>query len=38
MVQRVISLNQNEWLKTYIEMNNKLRAEVKMILRTTFSN
>ena len=29
MVHRVISFNQNERLKTYIEMNNKLRIEVK---------
>ena len=26
---RVISFNQDEWLKPYIEINNKLRAEAK---------
>ena len=28
-VHRVIQLNQEEWLKPYIEMNKKLRAEAK---------
>ena len=28
-VQRVISFNQDEWLKPYIEINNKLRTEAK---------
>ena len=28
-VYKVISFNQNEWLKSYIEMNNKLRTEAK---------
>ena len=28
-VSRVISFNQDKWLKPYIEMNNKLRTEVK---------
>ena len=26
---RVINFNQDEWLKPYIEMNNKLRTEAK---------
>ena len=28
-VHRVISFNQDEWLKPYIEINNKLRTEAK---------
>ena len=28
-VSRVISFNQDKWLKPYIEMNNKLRTEAK---------
>ena len=28
-VYKVISFNQDKWLKPYIEMNNKLRTEVK---------
>ena len=28
-VHRVISLNQDEWLKLYLEMNNKLRKRAK---------
>ena len=28
-VYRVISCNQDEWLKPYIEMNNKLRTKAK---------
>ena len=28
-VYRVISFNQDKWLKPYIEMNNKLRTEAK---------
>ena len=28
-VYRVICFNQDEWLKPYIEMNNKLRTEAK---------
>ena len=28
-VYRVISFNQDKWLKSYIEMNNKLRTEAK---------
>ena len=32
-VHKAVSFNQNEWLKPYIEMNNKLRTETKMDLR-----
>ena len=28
-VHRVISFNQDDWLKPYIELNNKLRTEAK---------
>ena len=28
-VHRVISFNEGDWLKPYIEMNNKLRTEAK---------
>ena len=28
-VHKAVSFNQNEWLKPYIEMNNKLRTETK---------
>ena len=37
-IYRLISFNQDEWLKPYIEMNNKLRTVVKMILRKFFSD
>ena len=28
-VHKAVSFNQDEWLKPYIEMNNKLRTETK---------
>ena len=37
-VHRVIQFNQKDWLKSYIEMNTKLRKEAKIILKKTFSS
>ena len=35
-VNRLIRFNQEAWLKTYIDMNTKLRTEAKMILKRIF--
>ena len=35
-VHRVISSNQDEWLKPYVKMNKKLRAEVKNDFQNNF--
>ena len=35
-VHRVISLNQDEWLKPYLEMNNKLRKKAKSDFEKNF--
>ena len=36
-VYRVIGFNEDEWLKPYIEMNNKLRTEAKNHFEKDFS-
>ena len=33
-----IKFNQKAWLKSYIDMNAKLRTEAKMILKKIFSS
>ena len=35
-VQRVIQFNQEAWLKTYIDMNTKLRTEAKNYFEKDF--
>ena len=35
-VQRVIQFNQKAWLKTYIDMNTKLRTEAKNYFEKDF--
>ena len=37
-VHRVISCNQNAWLKPYIDINTKLRPKAKNNLRNIFSS
>ena len=35
-VHRIIQFNQKEWLKPYIDLNTKLRTEVKNYFRKDF--
>ena len=34
----MINFNQNAWLKSYVDMNNKLRQKNKKFFRKTFSS
>ena len=38
VLKKVHRVNQNAWLKSYINMNTKLETKAKIILRNTFSS